>query len=592
LIRQPILVVLGHVDSGKTLLLDKIRNTAVHAREAGGMTQHIGASMFPAETLREICGPLLSKYGFRIQIPGLLVIDTPGHEIFSNLRTRGGSAADLSILVVDAIKGVEAQTVESLEILRERKVPFVVALNKIDLIPGWNSQKTNSVLESMEKQSREVIERLDRCVYSVCGKLSQLGFRSELFTRVKSFVKEVSIVPISAKTGEGIAEILALVVGLTQQYMKKRLTVEPGKSYGIVLEVKEEPGVGPVADLILINGSITVGDDLVMVTREGSIKAHVRGLLMPKPLDEMRDPKDKFTPVGEVGAAAGVRLLSADVKKVLAGTRFVKITDPSTFESASSQLYEELKAVIVSTEQTGLVVKADALGTLEALVSFLNRKNVLVRIADVGPLTRREVIEATTVAKEDPLLGVVLIFRVGLLPEAEEEVRSRRVKVFTDEVLYNLLENYLRWSEEERERMAYARFMALPRPVKIQILKDYIFRRSNPAIFGVKVLIGTLKEKASLMNSEGKAVGVVQQIQDRRRAIPMAEAGSEVAISIQGPVIGRTVKDDEVLYSDLKFEEAKTLLSEFRDRLSESELEALEEVREVKRRTDPSWALV
>jgi len=178
--RQPIVVVLGHVDSGKTSLLDKIRKTAVQARESGGITQHIGASIFPKETLIEICCTLLSKVGGDIKVPGILVIDTPGHEVFSNLRIRGGSAADFSIIVTDVMKGVEAQTVESLEILRQRRVPFVVALNKIDMISGWKPGSNSFVTESLKRQSPSVIEILDRQLYTVVGSLSRLGFRSEL----------------------------------------------------------------------------------------------------------------------------------------------------------------------------------------------------------------------------------------------------------------------------------------------------------------------------------------------------------------------------------------------------------------------------
>ena len=141
-LRQPVVVVLGHVDSGKTSLLDKMRGTAVQSREFGGITQHIGASLFPIETIKDITGNLyerISKY--ETQIPGLLVIDTPGHEIFANLRMRGGSAADIAILVVDVNKGLEAQTIESIEILRKRKVPFVIALNKVDMLSGWSMKK-------------------------------------------------------------------------------------------------------------------------------------------------------------------------------------------------------------------------------------------------------------------------------------------------------------------------------------------------------------------------------------------------------------------------------------------------------------------
>ncbi|MEM0446876.1 MAG: translation initiation factor IF-2, partial [Candidatus Nitrosocaldus sp.] len=323
-IRQPVVVVLGHVDSGKTSLLDRIRGTAVQAREAGGITQHIGASFFPLETIKEICGPLFTRFGADVRVPGLLVIDTPGHEVFANLRMRGGSAADIAILVVDINKGLEAQTYESIEILKSRKVPFVIALNKLDMLHGWRSGSSKMVLESLKKQDKSVIDELDAKIYLLVGALSRLGFRAEAFYRVKDFTREIAIVPVSARTGEGIAELLAVLVGLTQQYMLKRLEVsEHGR--GIVLEVREEVGLGMTANVILLDGMLREGDEIMLAKRDNIVTARVKALLLPKPLDEMRDPRDRFIRAQEVHAAAGVKVASPDLEGVLAGSPFYVI---------------------------------------------------------------------------------------------------------------------------------------------------------------------------------------------------------------------------------------------------------------------------
>ena len=166
-IRQPIVCVLGHVDTGKTLLLDKIRKTSVQAREAGGITQHIGASFFPVDTLKQLCGPLLFMVKGEIEIPGLLVVDTPGHEAFTNLRKRGGSVADIAILVIDALRGFETQTYECIEILKARKTPFLVATNKIDRIPGWNSYPDTPFLKTYQLQDHYVKQDLDNRIYDI-----------------------------------------------------------------------------------------------------------------------------------------------------------------------------------------------------------------------------------------------------------------------------------------------------------------------------------------------------------------------------------------------------------------------------------------
>jgi translation initiation factor 5B len=308
-LRQPIVVVLGHVDSGKTSLLDNIRGTAVQAREVGGITQHIGASFLPIETIKEITGPLYAKLAkAESAIPGLLVIDTPGHEIFANLRTRGGSAADIAIVVVDVNKGFEAQTIESMDILKKRRVPFVIALNKVDMVAGWRTS-IRFISEDVKRQDVAVQTLLDEKIYSVVGMLSRLGYPSEAFWRVKDFTREVAIVPVSARTGVGIPELLAVLVGLTQQYMGKKLERHTkDAARGIVLEFSEETGLGPSANIILLDGVLHQGDSIVIGKRDGAVSTKIKALLLPKPLDEMRDPRDKFKQVNEVIAAAGLKI--------------------------------------------------------------------------------------------------------------------------------------------------------------------------------------------------------------------------------------------------------------------------------------------
>ena len=301
--RQPIVVVLGHIDSGKTSLLDKIRGTAVQSREAGGITQHIGASFFPIDTLEKLCGDLLKQIGGEINIPGILVIDTPGHAVFTNLRNRGGSASDISILVVDAMKGIEVQTRESIEILKKRKVPFLIALNKLDTVPGWKpSQSLTKSLQQLDESTRN---NLDTRIYNIVGDLSRQGIQSEAFYRLTDPKKQVAIVPVSAKTGEGIPELISLLIGLTQSYLKQKLTAK-AETRGIVLEVTEEVGLGNTANIILIDGILNKHDEIVVAKKDGAFLTKIKAIFMPKPLDEMRDPRDKFSPVDQVIAASGV----------------------------------------------------------------------------------------------------------------------------------------------------------------------------------------------------------------------------------------------------------------------------------------------
>jgi translation initiation factor 5B len=589
LIRQPVVVVLGHVDSGKTTLLDKIRGTAVAAREVGSMTQHIGASFFPIETLKQICGPLIKAIGGELKVPGLLVIDTPGHEVFTNLRIRGGSAADIAILVVDVTRGFEVQTYESIEILRARKVPFVVALNKIDLIPGWKKSSTNFITKSIKIQDESVINELDIKIYEVVGTLSRLGFRSEAFNRVKDFAKEVAIVPVSAKSGEGIPELLMVLIGLTQRFLTKRLEVGEGPARGIILEVREEVGLGNAANVILLDGVLRVGDLIVVAKREGAIVTKVRALLMPKPLDEMRDPRDKFSLVNKVVAAAGVKITSPDLEGVLAGSPLYGIKEERKIEKIKEQVINEVSSVFISTDKLGVIVKADTIGSLEAIIDMLRKKGVPIRIADIGPISKREVTEASIVKEKDRLLGCILAFGVRIYPDAEEESKNKDIKIFTENVVYSLIENYLSWVEGEKRKTEEQIFRSITPPCKFKVLEGFVFRRSNPAIFGIEVLVGRLRQKARVMNDGGNDVGTVHQIQDRGKNIDEALQGMQVAISMQEPMVGRQVKEGQILYTVPREEEVKLLKERFFDKLEKEELDLLEEIVKIRRKVSPLY---
>ena len=588
-LRQPVVTVLGHVDSGKTSLLDKIRGTAVQAREVGGITQHIGASFFPIETIKQICGALFSKLSTDVKIPGLLVIDTPGHEVFANLRMRGGSAADIAILVVDVTKGFEAQTHESVEILKSRKVPFVVALNKVDMVPGWRKSNSTFITESIKQQQGSVTDDLDQRLYSVVGTLSRLGFNSEAFYRVKDFTKEVAIVPVSAKTGEGVPELLAVLVGLTQQFMQQKLQLRGDSVKGIVLEVKEEVGLGPTANVILLEGKIKQGDSIVFAKRDDVVVTKVKVLLLPKPLDEMRDPRDKFVQVEEVSAAAGVKIASGDLDGVLAGSPVYVANTKEDVANLKSLIESEIRSIVISTDKVGVVVKCDALGSLEAVTEMLKKNNIPIRIADIGPITRRDVVEAIAVKEKDRYLGVVLGFNVKVLEDAEVESNDRTIKIFNEQIIYNLVKTYIDWSTFEKEREESTLFSSLIMPCKFVFLKGLVFRRNSPAIFGVEIKVGRLKQKSVVMNEEGKEIGTIHQIQDKNRNIEEAKADMQVAVSMNEPTVGRQVNEGDILYTVPPNEDVKLLLNRFKYRLNEDELKVLDEIVEMKRKINPMY---
>ena len=590
-VRQPIVCVLGHVDTGKTLLLDKIRKTSVQAREAGGITQHIGASFFPVDTLKQLVGPLLSMVKGEIEIPGLLVVDTPGHEAFTNLRKRGGSAADIAILVIDVLKGFEAQTYECLEILKARKTPFLVAANKIDRIPGWKSYPDTPFLKTYQTQDRYVREDLDNRLYSIIGVFSRLGFRADRFDRIKDFTKTVAIVPTSAKTGEGVTELLMVLVGLTQQYLKKRLQTTEGPAKGTVLEVKEEPGLGLTLNVIVYDGVLRRDDLIVVGGKEKPIVTRVRAILVPKPLDEIRDPRDRFSSVEAVSAAAGVKIAAPDLEGALAGAPLYAVGEGENVDEYVQLVSEEIERIRIATDVDGVVLKADTLGSLEAIAENLQRNNVPIRLADVGEVSKRDIVEAAVVKEHEPLYGVILAFNVRVLPDAEEEAEIKGVQIFKNNIIYHLMDDYLSWLKAQKEAEIEDEFARLVKPGKLRVLEGYVFRRAKPAIFGVEVLAGRIKPRLVLVRAEdGKEVGEIQQIQEKGEALPEARAGMQVAISMDKPMVGRHVFEKDVLYVKVPEEHAKLLLSEFVDKLTVEEQEALKEYVEIMRKKTAFWA--
>ncbi|MFB3047894.1 MAG: translation initiation factor IF-2 [Nitrosopumilaceae archaeon] len=589
-IRQPIVAVLGHVDSGKTSILDNIRGTGVQGREAGGITQHIGASFLPTDTIKKITGPLYEKLNKgEATIPGLLVIDTPGHEIFTNLRARGGSAADIAILVVDVNRGFQLQTNESLKILESRKVPFVVALNKTDMVSGWKNTDTPYISQAIKQQDQFVQTTLDEKIYDVVTALSVLGYQSEAFFRVKDFAKEVSIVPVSARSGVGIPELLAVLVGLAQQFLQKRLNQEEKSTRGIILEVNDEVGLGPTANMILIDGHLKKEHNIIVAKRDSVVVTKLKAMLLPKPLDEMRDPRDKFKPINEVQAAAGIKIASPDLDGVLPGSTVYATDDATKADELKKSIESEMKAVFIKTETKGVILKCDTIGSLEALIEMLRRQQIPISMADIGPVTRRDVMEAKAIKENNRHLGVILSFNVKVTPEAETESENYHIRIFSDKVIYSLLDSYTQWVDEDSSNVENSMFAELTPIGKFTFLKGYIFRNSNPAVFGIRVDAGILRQKIAFMNKSGKKIGTIHQLQDQGKTMESAKKGQEVACSVKNITVGRQIKEEDVFYTLPPPDDAKQYLKKFMNKLSSEELQILNEIVEIQRLLNPVY---
>ena len=583
-LRTPIVVVMGHVDHGKTTLLDKIRGTAVAKGEAGLITQHIGATEVPLNVVQEFCG---SRFGGEFQVPGLLFIDTPGHHAFTSMRSRGGSLADLAVLIVDLNEGFQPQTIESLGILKRFKTPFVVAANKMDRIGGWRPTPNAPFAKSMKAQSERVVEELDTRIYELVGELYKYGFDGDRYDRIPDFTKTVGIVPISAVTGEGVPDLLLILVGLAQKFLKENLKLtSSGPGVGTILEVKEERGLGTTLDVILYNGEFRSGDTVIVGTAHEPVITKIRALLKPKPLAEIRS-EERFLPVKHVVAASGVKVSAPKLENALAGSTIRVVASPEEIETLTQELKSELEAVRVDAEVEGVILKADTIGSLEALVGELKAKNVAIHFADVGPISRRDVIRAAAI--KDPLLSVILAFNVEILPDAISEIQKTNVPVFPSDIIYTIIENYEAWLDEQKMRIEQERLEAVIRPGAVRLLPDCVFRQSKPAIVGVQIVGGIVRTQVNLMREDGANVGEVKGIQAHNENVGSATVGQEVAISIDGPTVGRQIHEGDILYVNIPEKHARIVELELKPKLAEDEREVLEDFLEIKRKKDPFW---
>jgi translation initiation factor 5B len=588
--RQPIVSVLGHVDHGKTSLLDKIRGSTVASREAGAITQHIGASEMPLDAIREVCGPLMKGRDFKV--PGLLFIDTPGHHAFSSLRARGGALADIAVLVVDINEGFKPQTKEALSILRKNRTPFVVAANKVDLIHGWEGEPMRPFMLGVKQQSEGVLAKLDTKTYEVIGSLTDNGVPSaDRIDRIGDFTKSVAVVPLSAKTGEGIPDLLMTLVGLAQRFLEKKLETDTGVTgRGTVLEVKQETGLGLTLNAIIYDGNIRQGDTIVLGTTGVPKVTKVKGLLRPKPKDEMRDHREPFSTSKEITAAAGVKIVAQDLEGVLAGSPLVVVRDDEQLKLVVEEVAEQAR-VSIALEDEGVFVKADTLGSLEALASELKDRKIPIKRAEVGNISRRDLVEAKTIKK--PTHKAILSFNVKVLPDAQEALGTRDfedIKVLTSDIIYNLLDEYEEWVQAKAKDVEKQLREQMTFPGKLLLMPDHVFRTHKPAIVGMRILGGRLRVDQKFLVGDGRVVGQVKSIRRGEESVREALPGEEVAVAIDEVTIGRQLDQGDIVYVDVPESEARKF---FRTpgMLNHDELEVLKEVQRIKQKETRFWAM-
>uniref|UniRef100_A0A671UBE5 Eukaryotic translation initiation factor 5B n=1 Tax=Sparus aurata TaxID=8175 RepID=A0A671UBE5_SPAAU len=497
-LRSPVVCVLGHVDTGKTKILDKLRHTHVQDGEAGGITQQIGATNVPKETIEEQTRMVKNFEKDNLRIPGMLIIDTPGHESFSNLRNRGSSLCDIAILVVDIMHGIEPQTLESINLLKEKKCPFIVALNKVDRLYDWKKSPETDIVTTLKKQKKNTKDEFDERAKAVIVEFAQQGLNAALFYENKDPRTFVSLVPTSAHSGDGMGNLIALLVELTQTMLARRLA-HCDELRAQVMEVKALPGMGTTIDVILINGRLREGETIIVPGVEGPIVTQIRGLLLPPPLKELR-VKSQYEKHKEVSTAQGVKILGKDLEKALAGLPLLVAEKEDEVPVLRDELVRELKQTLssIKLEEKGVYVQASTLGSLEALLEFLRTSKVPYAGINIGPVHKRDVMKASAMLEHDVQYAVILAFDVKVERESQEMADSLGVRIFSAEIIYHLFDAFTKYREDYKKAKQDEFKHVAVFPAKLRVLPQFIFNSRDPIVMGVTIEAGVLRQGTPL----------------------------------------------------------------------------------------------
>ncbi|KAK5653860.1 hypothetical protein OQA88_7784 [Cercophora sp. LCS_1] len=582
-LRSPICCILGHVDTGKTKLLDKIRQTNVQEGEAGGITQQIGATYFPVEAIKQKTAVINQDGKFEYKVPGLLIIDTPGHESFSNLRSRGSSLCNIAILVVDIMHGLEPQTLESMKLLRDRKTPFIVALNKIDRLYGWKKIDNNGFQESLRMQNKAVQNEFKNRLEQTKLAFAEQGFNSELYYENKSMAKYVSLVPTSAHTGEGIPDMLKLIVQLTQERMVGSL-MYLSEVQATVLEVKQIEGFGMTIDVILSNGILREGDRIVLCGVEGVIKTNIRALLTPAPLRELR-LKSAYVHNKEVKAALGVKISAPGLEGAIAGSRLLVVGPDDDESDLEDEVESDLATLFSRVEKSGrgVSVQASTLGSLEALLDFLKDCKIPVANVGIGPVFKRDVMQCGIMLEKAKDYAVMLCFDVKVDKEAQAYADEQGIKIFTADIIYHLFDQFTKHMDELTEKKKEESKMLAVFPCVLNTVA--VFNKTSPIVVGVDVVEGQLKINTPLAAiktnpttglREVIPIGRVTSIERDHKQIPVCKKGQpSVAVKIEmgghQPTYGRQLEESDVLYSQISRASINCLKDFYRKDVSNDE---------------------
>ena len=592
-LRSPIAVIMGHVDTGKTKLLDNIRSTNVQEGEAGGITQQIGATQFSPDLLKSKTAPMKGVAGFNeIRLPGLLMIDTPGHESFSNLRSRGSSLCDIAILVIDLMHGLEPQTIESLNMLRKGKTPFVVALNKVDRCYGWKSNVNAPIRDTLAAQDDNTRSEFHDRAQKSMTQLNEQGLNCALYWENNSPEDTISLVPTSAHTGEGVPDLLGMLIKGTQDMQTEKIMYHTSLQC-TVLEVKNIDGYGATCDVVLVNGVLKEGDRIVISTMDGPVETVIKALLTPPPNKEMR-VKNEYLHHKELAGAIGVKIVAPDIGKAIAGTPVLIIEDEDDPDDVKEDVQSDITAITkaLETDSKGVIVHASTLGAMEALLQFLRNEckpPIPVSHISIGTIFKKDVMRARLMHDKGlPEFATILAFDVHVDKDAQTMADEDNVRIFTADIIYHLFDQftaYMAGITAERKEAAQA---VVQFPCILKIMPQHIFNKKDPIVLGVEVLEGNVRIGTTLCipSLDNLVIGEVVNIQNNHRDTTIAKKGMSVAIKISNEgnptlMYGRQFDHTSSLYSQLTRASIDACKEFFKDEMTKEDWQLVVKLKKV-----------
>jgi len=463
----PVVVVLGHIDHGKTSLLEAIRKDfTLTKKEAGGITQHIGA--------------------YEVDFKGqkMTFIDTPGHEAFSQMRERGAKVADLAILVVAADEGVMPQTKEAIQILKKEKLPFVVAINKVD--------KPNVNLFKVKKELQE----------------------AQVF--IEEYGGDVPCQEISAKTGQGIEELLETISLLWEMQEKK----EAGEEFlAFAIEGFVDPKRGVTVSLIIESGKLQVGDVIGSKTTFGKVRI----------LEDFQGKPKKVALAGEVALVIGIR----DVPVL--GEIFKKFKNEKEAEEFLLSKKEiSFEKVDVTAPVLKIILKCDVAGTLQALLEILKKigkEKIAIAKGDVGE------VDFDDIKLAEEVNAKIFVFRAKVPPAIQNLASQKKIEIYKAEVIYEILDRVQKLLEEKKEELPKERVLIGKMEVLVGFKTKSQKGKKYWQIVGGRIIEGEIKKDGEveiLRKGEMVGAGKILNLQKDKKDIEEAKAGEEVGILYEG----------------------------------------------------------